>query len=60
MGSCGSFVNYWLHAGAVRVNKEKMSKSLGNFITINELKDKYQGEVIRFNMMLTHYRTKSI
>ena len=39
-----TFVNYWLHAGAVRVNKEKMSKSLGNFFTIREVLAKYPAE----------------
>ena len=50
------FANFWMHNGFLSIEGEKMSKSLGNFITINELKDTYQGEVIRFNMMLTHYR----
>jgi len=56
--SCNNtkFANFWMHNGFLSIEGEKMSKSLGNFITINELKDKYQGEVIRFNMMLTHYR----
>ena len=50
------FANFWMHNGFLSIEGEKMSKSLGNFITINELKDKFQGEVIRFNMLLTHYR----
>jgi cysteinyl-tRNA synthetase len=45
-----------MHNGYVTVNKEKMSKSLGNFITINELKNKYDGQVIRLAMLSTHYR----
>ena len=47
--------NYWLHNGYVTVNKQKMSKSLGNFVTINELKNKYNGQVIRLAMLSTHY-----
>ena len=47
--------NYWLHNGYVTVDKQKMSKSLGNFITINELKNKYNGQVIRLAMLSTHY-----
>ena len=47
--------NYWLHNGYVTVDKQKMSKSLGNFITINELKNNYNGQVIRLTMLSTHY-----
>ena len=47
--------NYWLHNGYVTVDKQKMSKSLGNFITINELKNKYNGQVIRLAMLSSHY-----
>ena len=47
--------NFWLHNGYVTVNKQKMSKSLGNFITINELKKNYNGQVIRLAMLSTHY-----
>ena len=47
--------NYWLHNGYVTVDKQKMSKSLGNFITINELKNNYNGQVIRLAMLSTHY-----
>ena len=49
------FSNYWLHNGYVTVDKQKMSKSLGNFITINELKKKYNGQVVRLAMLSTHY-----
>ena len=49
------FSNYWLHNGYVTVEKQKMSKSLGNFITINELKNNYNGQVIRLAMLSTHY-----
>jgi len=50
------FSNYWVHNGFVTVEGDKMAKSEGNFITINQLRDSYQGEVIRLTMMLTHYR----
>jgi cysteinyl-tRNA synthetase len=50
------FANFWMHNGFLSIEGEKMSKSLGNFITINELKNRYQGDVIRLNMLLTHYR----
>ena len=50
------FANYWVHNGFVTVEGNKMAKSDGNFVTVNELKEKYQGEVIRFTMILTHYR----
>lgn len=46
----------WMHNGFLQVEGEKMSKSLGNFITINELLKDWQGEVIRLAMLLTHYR----
>ena len=49
------FANYWLHNGYVTVDKQKMSKSLGNFITINELKKKFNGQVIRLAILSTHY-----
>ena len=49
------FSNYWLHNGYVTVDKQKMSKSLGNFITINSLKNKFSGQVIRLGMLNTHY-----
>jgi len=52
------FVNYWLHAGAVRVNKEKMSKSLGNFFTIREVLAKYPAEVVRYLLTASHYRSQ--
>ncbi len=53
-----TFVNYWLHAGAVRVNKEKMSKSLGNFFTIREVLAKYPAETIRYLLTSSHYRSQ--
>ena len=51
------FVNYWLHNGFVNVDNEKMSKSLGNFFTIRDVLQKYDGETIRFFMLRTHYRS---
>ena len=48
--------NYWMHNGFLQVEGEKMSKSLGNFITIHELLADWPGEVLRFNMLRTHYR----
>jgi cysteinyl-tRNA synthetase len=47
---------FWLHNGFLQVEGEKMSKSLGNFITIHDLLQDWSGEVIRFNMLRTHYR----
>ena len=51
------FVNYWLHNGFVRVDNEKMSKSLGNFFTIREILKKYDAEVVRFFILRAHYRS---
>jgi cysteinyl-tRNA synthetase len=51
------FVNYWLHNGFVRVDDEKMSKSLGNFFTIREVLKKYDAEVVRFFILRAHYRS---
>jgi cysteinyl-tRNA synthetase len=53
----GTFVNYWMHNGFVRVDEEKMSKSLGNFFTIREVLEKYDPEVVRFFILNTHYRS---
>jgi cysteinyl-tRNA synthetase len=53
----GVFVNYWLHNGFVRVDDEKMSKSLGNFFTIREVLKKYDAEVVRFFILRAHYRS---
>jgi cysteinyl-tRNA synthetase len=52
-----SFANAWMHAGAVRVDGEKMSKSLGNFFTIREILAKYHPEVVRFLLLASHYRS---
>lgn len=51
------FVNTWMHAGAVRVNQEKMSKSLGNFFTIREVLEVHDPEVVRYLLVASHYRS---
>ena len=48
--------NYWMHNGFLQVEGEKMSKSLGNFVTIHALLKDWPGEVVRFTMLQTHYR----
>ncbi len=50
------FVKYWLHNGFVTINKEKMSKSLKNFVTINALLEHYDADTIRFFILTNHYR----
>lgn len=50
------FVRYWLHNGFVTINKEKMSKSLGNFLTVDELLKTYDNNTIRFFILTNHYR----
>ncbi|OAJ70309.1 cysteine--tRNA ligase [Methylobacillus sp. MM3] len=52
-----TYVNYWMHNGFVRVDEEKMSKSLGNFFTIREVLTKYDPEVLRFFILRAHYRS---
>ncbi|HWK95920.1 MAG TPA: cysteine--tRNA ligase [Pseudolabrys sp.] len=52
----GVMANYWMHNGFLQVEGEKMSKSLGNFITIRDVLKDWPGEVARFNMLKTHYR----
>lgn len=54
--SC-QMANYWMHNGFVRVDDEKMSKSLGNFFTIREVLSKYDAEVVRFFILRAHYRS---
>jgi cysteinyl-tRNA synthetase len=51
--------NYWMHNGFLQVEGEKMSKSLGNFVTIRELLRKWPGDVLRLQMLMTHYRSPS-
>jgi cysteinyl-tRNA synthetase len=52
----GVMANFWMHNGFLQVEGEKMSKSLGNFVTIHELLKDWPGEVVRLNMLRTHYR----
>ena len=52
-----TFVNVWMHNGFVRVDNEKMSKSLGNFFTIREVLGRYDAEVVRFFILRAHYRS---
>lgn len=49
--------NVWMHTGMLRVNGEKMSKSLGNFFTLKEILDKYPADAVRLLMLQTHYRS---
>jgi cysteinyl-tRNA synthetase len=51
------FVNYWMHNAFVQVDKEKMSKSLGNFFTVREILRSYDAEVVRFFILRAHYRS---
>jgi cysteinyl-tRNA synthetase len=52
------FVKYWLHTGFLKINGEKMAKSLGNYITVREALKKYSAEAIRLFVMSTHYRSE--
>ncbi len=56
---CGTkpFVKYWMHNGFITINKEKMSKSLGNFFTVAEILKKYDPMVVRYFLLRTHYRS---
>ncbi|HTH94102.1 MAG TPA: cysteine--tRNA ligase [Rhodocyclaceae bacterium] len=54
--SC-QYVNYWMHNGFIRVDDEKMSKSLGNFFTIRDVLKQYDPEVVRFFILRAHYRS---
>lgn len=51
------FARYWMHNGFLKINNEKMSKSLGNFFTVREIAEKYPLQVIRFFMLSAHYRS---
>jgi cysteinyl-tRNA synthetase len=53
----GRFVNYWMHNAFVQVDKEKMSKSLGNFFSVRDILKKYDPEVVRFFILRAHYRS---
>jgi len=50
------FAKYWMHAGYLNINQEKMSKSLGNFFTVRDLRGQFDPEIIRFFMLSAHYR----
>jgi len=52
-----TYVNTWMHAGAVRVDQEKMSKSLGNFFTIRDVLSEHDPEVVRYLLVASHYRS---
>jgi cysteinyl-tRNA synthetase len=52
------FVKYWLHTGFLKINGEKMAKSLGNYITVREALKKYDAEAIRLFVLFTHYRSE--
>jgi len=56
VNSC-QMANYWIHNGFVKIDNEKMSKSLGNFFTIRSILEKYQPEVVRFFILKAHYRS---
>jgi len=51
------YVNYWMHNGFVRIDDEKMSKSLGNFFTVREVLAKYPAEAVRYFILMSHYRS---
>lgn len=51
------FANYWMHNGYITINNEKMSKSKGNFFTVRDILQEYDGEVIRFFLLSGHYRS---
>ena len=55
--SGGKFANVWMHNGLLTIDNEKMSKSVGNFFTIREVLERYDGETIRFFMVRVHYRS---
>jgi cysteinyl-tRNA synthetase len=52
-----TFVRYWLHNGFITINDEKMSKSLGNFFLLRDILEKFPGDVVRFYLLNTHYRS---
>lgn len=55
-GTGGDFARYWIHNGYINIKGEKMSKSLGNFFLLREVLEKFEGKVIRFFMLSSHYR----
>lgn len=54
----GQYVNYWIHSGMIMVDKEKMSKSLGNFFTIRDVLSHYDAESVRYFLLTAHYRSQ--
>ncbi len=56
--NASKFVNTWMHVGFVQVDKEKMSKSLGNFFTIREVVEQFNAEVVRYLLISSHYRSQ--
>ncbi|TDQ57960.1 cysteinyl-tRNA synthetase [Mesocricetibacter intestinalis] len=54
----GEYVNYWIHSGMIMVDKEKMSKSLGNFFTIRDVLSHYDAESVRYFLLTAHYRSQ--
>lgn len=54
----GEYVNYWMHSGMVMVDREKMSKSLGNFFTVRDVLKHYDAETVRYFLMSGHYRSQ--
>lgn len=54
----GEYVNYWIHSGMIMVDKEKMSKSLGNFFTIRDVLKHYTAESVRYFLLTAHYRSQ--
>ncbi|SES93385.1 cysteine--tRNA ligase [Thorsellia anophelis] len=54
----GPYVNYWMHSGMLMIDHEKMSKSLNNFFTIEEVLEQYDGETIRYFLLSGHYRSQ--
>ncbi len=54
----GKYVNTWVHSGMVQVNKEKMSKSLGNFFTVRDVLKEYDAESVRYFLLAGHYRSQ--
>jgi cysteinyl-tRNA synthetase len=57
MNADATFARYWLHNGFVTINKEKMSKSLGNFFSVRDVLERYSGETVRYFLTSAHYRS---
>ncbi|MCP4547174.1 MAG: cysteine--tRNA ligase [bacterium] len=57
--NCSTFANFWLHNGMLTVGGEKMSKSLGNYVAMGDLLERYNPEVLRFYLLSTHFRSRS-